>query len=80
MPESPRPQRHDSPASGTTAGPAEFLHSTLGYQLIQRGGGVQFSIWTYMPHVAIVARPVLAAAPVLRSGHTRGRRRHPRRY
>jgi hypothetical protein len=34
----------------------------LGYQLIQRGGGVQFSIWTYLPHVAIVARPVLAAA------------------
>jgi hypothetical protein len=65
MPESPRPQRHDSPASGTTAGPAEFLHSTLGYQLIQRGGGVQFSIWTYMPQVAIVARPVLAVALVL---------------
>jgi hypothetical protein len=48
-----------------TSGPAEFLDSTLGYQLIQRGGGVQFSIWTYMPHVAIVARPVLAAALVL---------------
>jgi hypothetical protein len=48
-----------------TSGPAEFLHSTLGYQLIQRGGGVQFSIWTYMPHVAIVARPVLAVALVL---------------
>jgi Glycosyltransferase family 87 len=48
-----------------TSGPAQFLDSTLGYQLIQRGGGVQFSIWTYMPHVAIVARPVLAAALVL---------------
>ena len=48
----------------TTSGPAQFLDSTLGYQLIQRGG-VQFSIWTYMPHVAIVARPVLAAALVL---------------
>jgi hypothetical protein len=47
-----------------TSGPAQFLDSTLGYQLIQRGG-VQFSIWTYMPHVAIVARPVLAAALVL---------------
>jgi hypothetical protein len=45
-----------------TSGPAQFLNSTLGYQLIQRGGGVQFSIWTYLPHVAIVARPVLAAA------------------
>jgi Glycosyltransferase family 87 len=48
-----------------TSGPAQFLDSTLGYQLIQRGGGVQFSIWTYMPHAAIVARPVLAAALVL---------------
>jgi hypothetical protein len=48
-----------------TSGPAQFLDSTLGYQLIQRGGGVQFSIWTYMPHVAIVARPVLASALVL---------------
>jgi hypothetical protein len=47
------------------AGPAQFLDSTLRYQLVQRGGGVQFSIWTYMPHVAIVARPVLAAALVL---------------
>ena len=26
---------------------------------------MQFSIWTYMPHVAIVARPILAAALVL---------------
>jgi hypothetical protein len=48
-----------------TSGPAQFLDSTLGYQLIQRGGGVQFSIWTYLPHAAIVARPVLAAALVL---------------
>jgi hypothetical protein len=48
-----------------TSGPAQFLDSTLGYQLIQRGGGVQFSIWTYMPHVALVARPVLASALVL---------------
>jgi len=48
-----------------TSGPAQFLDSTLRYQLIQRGGGVQFSIWTYLPHVAIAARPVLAAALVL---------------
>jgi hypothetical protein len=48
-----------------TSGPAQFLDSTLGYQLMQRGGGIQFSIWTYMPHVAIVARPILAAALVL---------------
>jgi Glycosyltransferase family 87 len=48
-----------------TSGPARFLDSTLGYQLIQRGGGIQFSIWTSMPHVALVARPVLAAALVL---------------
>jgi Glycosyltransferase family 87 len=48
-----------------TSGPAQFLDSTFGYQLIQRGGGVQFSIWTFMPHVAIVARPILAAALVL---------------
>jgi hypothetical protein len=48
-----------------TSGPAAFLDSTFGYQLVQRGGGVQFSIWTYMPHVAIVARPVLAALLVL---------------
>ena len=48
-----------------TSGPAQFLDSTLGYQLIQRGGGVQFSIWTHLPHVAIAARPVLAAALVL---------------
>ena len=48
-----------------TSGPAQFLGSTLGYQLIQRGGGVQFSIWTYLPHAAIAARAVLAAALVL---------------
>jgi hypothetical protein len=48
-----------------TSGPAQFLDSTLGYQLLQRGGGVQFSIWTSMPNVAIVARPILAAALVL---------------
>jgi hypothetical protein len=48
-----------------TSGAAQFLDSTLGYQLIQRGGGVQFSIWTYMPHAATLARPPLAAALVL---------------
>jgi hypothetical protein len=48
-----------------TSGPTQFLDSTFGYQLIRRGGGVQFSIWTYLPHVAIVARPILAAALVL---------------
>jgi hypothetical protein len=48
-----------------TSGPAQFLQSTFGYQLLQRGGGVQFSIWTYLPHVAMVARLVLAAALVL---------------
>jgi hypothetical protein len=37
----------------------------VGYQLIQRGGGAQFSIWTYLPHAALVARPILAAALVL---------------
>ena len=37
----------------------------MGYQLIQRGGGVQFSIWTYLPHAALVARPALAAALLL---------------
>jgi hypothetical protein len=48
-----------------TSGPGGFIDSTFGYQLIQRGGGVQFSIWTYMPHVALAARPVLAAALLL---------------
>lgn len=58
-----------------TSGPAQFLDSTFGYQLIQRGGGTQFSIWTYMPHAAILARPILAAtlvllalAPMVRTG------------
>ncbi len=48
-----------------TSGPTQFPDSTFGYQLLQRGGGVQFSIWTCMPDVAIAARPVLAAALVL---------------
>ncbi len=49
-----------------TSGPREFLNSAFGYQLIQRGGGVQFSIWTYMPHVAsTTARAVLAVVLVL---------------
>jgi hypothetical protein len=48
-----------------TSGPGRFLDSTVGYQLIQRGGGAQFSIWTYLPHTAIVARLVLAAALIL---------------
>jgi hypothetical protein len=47
------------------SGPAQFLNSTFMYQLTQRGGGVQFSIWTYLPHAAIAARAVLAAALVL---------------
>ena len=58
-----------------TSGPTAFLDSTFGYQLWQRGGGVQFSVWTYLPQAAIVARPLLAAAlvllalsPVLRPG------------
>jgi hypothetical protein len=46
-------------------GPAQFFNSTFGYQLFQRGGGIQFSIWTYLPHSAIVARAVLGAALVL---------------
>jgi hypothetical protein len=48
-----------------TSGPGRFVDSTFGYQLIQRGGGVQFSIWTYLPQAAAVARLVLAAALVL---------------
>jgi hypothetical protein len=48
-----------------TSGPAQFLDSTLGYQLIQRGGGVQFSIWTDLPNAALVARLLLAAALVV---------------
>jgi uncharacterized membrane protein len=49
-----------------TSGPASFLNSTFGYQLTQRGGGTQFSIWTYMPsHLALAARLILAAALLL---------------
>jgi hypothetical protein len=48
-----------------TSGLVAFLDSTFGYQLIKRGAGVQFSIWTYLPHAALVARPLLAAALVL---------------
>jgi hypothetical protein len=48
-----------------TSGAAQFLDSTFGYQLMQRGGGVQSSIWTYLPDAAIAARAVLAAALVL---------------
>jgi hypothetical protein len=48
-----------------SSGPAQVLDSTLGYQLVGRGGGIQFSIWTYMPQAALVARPVLAAVLVL---------------
>lgn len=48
-----------------SCGPARFLDSTLGYQLLRRGGGVQFSIWTYLPPAAIAVRLVLAAALVL---------------
>jgi len=44
-----------------TSGVAPFLDSTFGYHLLQRGGGTQFSIWTYMPHAATLARPLLAA-------------------
>ena len=58
-----------------TSGPQGFIDSTLRYQLVQRGGGVQFSIWTYLPHVAIVVRLIFAAAlmvlalsPMLRPG------------
>ena len=48
-----------------TSGLVAFLDSTFGYQLIKRGADVQFSIWTYLPHAALVARPLLAAALVL---------------
>jgi hypothetical protein len=50
-----------------------YLLYPFGYQLIQRGGGVQFSIWTYMPQVAIMARPVLAVALVLLAFSPMGR-------
>jgi hypothetical protein len=49
-----------------TSGPASLLDSTFGYQLMQRGGGTQFSIWTYLPpRMAIVARLIVAAALLL---------------
>ena len=49
-----------------TSGPANFLDSTFGYQFMHRGGGTQFSIWTYMPpRMAIVARLIIAAALLL---------------
>jgi hypothetical protein len=48
-----------------TCGPRQFLDSTFGYQLFQRGGGAQFSIWSDLPRVAVVARLALAAALVL---------------
>ena len=48
-----------------SSGPTAFLDSTFGYQLWQRGGGMQFSVWTYLPHAAIVVRPLLAAALAL---------------
>jgi hypothetical protein len=47
------------------SGARQFVDSTFGYQLVQRGGGIQFSTWAYMPHVATLARPLLAAALVL---------------
>jgi hypothetical protein len=57
-----------------TSGPTAFFDSTFGYQLLHRGGGTQFSIWTSLPHVVeIVARPgfaallvVLALSPLVR--------------
>ena len=48
-----------------TSGVARFIDSTFGYQLLQRGGGLQFSIWTYLPHVATLARPLLGAGLLL---------------
>jgi Glycosyltransferase family 87 len=45
-----------------TCGPVAFLDSTFGYQLWQRGGGVQFSIWTDIPRVAVAGRAALAVA------------------
>ena len=48
-----------------TSGATQFFDSTFGYQLKRRGGGTQFSIWTYMPHLATVARPLLVAALML---------------
>jgi hypothetical protein len=49
-----------------TSGPANFLDSTFGYQLMRRGAGTQLSIWTYVPaHLALVARLIGAAALLL---------------
>jgi hypothetical protein len=48
-----------------TSSPAQFIDSTFGYQLTQRGGGTEFSIWTYLPGWTIVIRAVFAAALVL---------------
>ena len=49
-----------------TSGPASLLDSTFGYQLIQRGSGTQFSIWTYLPQrMAIAVRLIVAAALLL---------------
>jgi hypothetical protein len=49
-----------------TSGPASFVDSTFGYQLTQRGGGTQFSIWTYLPpHMAVAVRLMLAPALLL---------------
>jgi len=48
-----------------TSGPANFVNSTFGYQLLQRGGGIQFSIWTYLPHAVTAARATLATALTL---------------
>jgi hypothetical protein len=61
-----------------TSGPRKFLDSTFGYQLIHRGDGVQFSIWTYLPSLALAARPVLAAGLVLLALRARveGARQH----
>jgi hypothetical protein len=48
-----------------TSSPAQFVDSTFGYQLIQRGGGTEFSIWTYIPQLATLGRALLAATLVL---------------
>jgi Glycosyltransferase family 87 len=48
-----------------SSGVPQFLDSTFSYQLIQRGSGLQFSIWTYLPHLAALVRLPLAAALVL---------------
>ena len=51
-----------------SSGPARFVNSTFDYQLWQRGGGVQFSVWTYLPQAALAARVLLALSPLLRPG------------